>query len=120
MPEARVIIAHEILHFLWFKKWKEVFPESTNTDYESPHLVWRLSEVMDPIILHCHPILNTMIKPIDWGYPSFEGLKIGDKSMSEHFADIYRRCIIDNISFDLILKKVWQEAQKYREVLEKF
>jgi len=120
VPEARVTIAHEILHFLWFKKWKEVFGESSNNEYESPHLIWRLSEVMDPIILHRHPILNEMIKPVSWGYQSFEGLKIEDKSMSEHFANIYSSCLNDKMSFDLILRKVWEEAQTHRNILEKF
>ena len=61
------VSAHEILHFLWFKKWKEVFPETGLKEYESPHLVWRLSEIMDPIILQCQPKIKELIKPAKSG-----------------------------------------------------
>jgi hypothetical protein len=120
IAEARVTIAHELVHFLWFKKWKEVFPEIPETEYETPHLVWRLSEVMDPIILHCHPKLDEMIHPVDWGYRSFEELTIGDESMSEHFANIYRDCMNKQLSFEQLLKIVWAEAQKHENILKQF
>ncbi|MBU6426634.1 hypothetical protein KGQ27_00095 [Patescibacteria group bacterium] len=112
--------AHEILHFLWFKKWAEIFPETDKKEFESPHLVWRLSEIMDPIILQCHPEISKLIKPVKWGYQSFVDLKIGEKSMSQHFTDIYKDCLGRQLHFDEILKIVWGEAQRHREVLEKF
>ena len=40
VPDMVEVSAHEILHFLWFKKWKEVFPETPRREYDSPHLCW--------------------------------------------------------------------------------
>jgi hypothetical protein len=103
--------AHEILHFLWFKKWKEVFPKIERKEYESPHLVWRLSEIMDPIILQCQPAIRDLIKPKKWGYASFENINIGDVSMTDYFKEIYVQSVSSGDNFETTLKKLWQEAQ---------
>ena len=117
---AREIIAHEIVHFLWFKKWKEVFPEIPEDQYESPHLTWRLSEIMDPIILQCHPVIKSLIQPTMWGYDSFKDLKIRGVGMTEYFVKVYTKCARNGKNFEEILRTVWKEAQENKEVLEKF
>ena len=113
-------LAHEILHFLWFKKWKEVFLEMDKREYESPRLAWRLSEIIDPIILQCHPKIKELIKPKGWGYSSFKDIKIGDVSMTEYFKKIYLDSIAAGDSFETTLKKLWEEAQKHEEEISKF
>lgn len=120
IEQSRETIAHEILHFLWFKKWKESFPDSKSTEYESPDLVWRLSEVIDPIILQCDPNIKELIKPTKWGYDSFRSLKIGDIGMTQHFAQVYMRSVKEGKSFEDIQRILWEEAQKHSDVLEKF
>ena len=112
--------AHEILHFLWFKKWKEVFPEMDKKEYESPRLAWRLSEIMDPIILQCHPKIKKLIKPKGWGYSSFKNIKIGDVGMTEYFKKIYLDSVALGDNFETTLKKLWEEAQKHEEEISKF
>jgi len=112
--------AHEIVHFLWFKKWKEVFPEIPREQYEIPHLVWRLSEIMDPIILQCHPEIKKLIKPKGWGYTSFEKIKIGDIGMTEHFKNLYLKSVDEGKSFDDILRICYAEAQKYEKEISVF
>lgn len=114
------ICAHETLHFLWFKKWKEVFPEIQRKEYENPHLAWRLSEIMDPIILQCHPKIKELIKPKKWGYKTFEGVKIGDIGMTEYFKNIYLTSLNSGDSFDVTLKKLWKEAKEHEEEISKF
>ena len=118
--QARETIAHEILHFLWFKKWKEIFPEIFEDKYESPNLVWRLSEIMDPIILQCQPEIKKLIQPIRWGYSSFKDIKIDDISMTEYFVRIYNNCVKDKKSFEESLQILWKEAQEHRNVIERF
>jgi len=120
IEQARETIAHEILHFLWFKKWKEVFPDSKSTEYESPNLVWRLSEVIDPVMLQCNPNIKELIKPTKWGYDSFRSLKVGDIGMTQHFAQVYLRSVKEGKNFKDIQRILWEEAQKHREILEKF
>ena len=112
--------AHEIVHFLWFKKWKEVFPETPREQYEIPHLVWRLSEIMDPIILQCQPEIKELIKPKGWGYSSFEKIKIGDIGMTEHFKNLYLKCVDEGKSFENILRICYAEAQKYKKEISTF
>lgn len=43
-------ILHEVTHFIYFKKWNELFPEDREDSFEYPHKYWYLSEVMAPII----------------------------------------------------------------------
>lgn len=105
------VCAHEILHFLWFKKWKEVFPDIARKEYERPSLVWRLSEIMDPIILQSHPGISELIKPKGWGYKSFKTKKIGDVGMTEYFKKIYLDSIDLGDTFDITLKKLLEEAK---------
>lgn len=43
--------AHELCHFLWFQKWKKLYPECSSEEYESPYVVWQYSEaVVDPVL----------------------------------------------------------------------
>lgn len=51
-PEQLVeACAHEILHFVWFQKWQELFPDYRKAEFEAPHRVWMYSEmVTDPIL----------------------------------------------------------------------
>lgn len=45
------ICAHEALHFLWFEKWKQIYPETPRVEYDSPYAVWQYSEmIIDPIL----------------------------------------------------------------------
>ena len=112
--------AHEVLHFLWFKKWEEVFPEIPRNEYETPHLVWRLSEIMDPIILQCNPIIKELINPKRWGYDSFKKIKIGEVSMTEFFKKIYLDSVALGDDFATTLKKLWEEAKRHEREIDKF
>lgn len=120
IPKSIEASAHEIVHFLWFKKWKEVFPEMDRREYESPRLAWRLSEIMDPIILQCHPKIKELVKPKGWGYSSFKNIKIGDVGMTEYFKKIYLDSIAAGDDFTTTLKKLWAEAQKHEEEINGF
>jgi hypothetical protein len=120
IPDMIEVSAHKILHFLWFKKWKEVFPETERREYESPNLCWRLSEIMDPIILQCNPKLKKLVEPKRWGYSSFKNIKIGNAGMTEYFKDIYLKSIASADSFEITLKKLWEEAQKHEGEINKF
>lgn len=44
--------AHETLHFLWLKKWLEIYPETVKEEFESPHLPWLYSEMVTAPILN--------------------------------------------------------------------
>ena len=42
--------SHELLHFIYFKKFHEIFGDKYET-YEYPHSNWVLSEILAPVIL---------------------------------------------------------------------
>ena len=43
--------AHETCHFMWFNKWKDLYPDCTRREYDSPYIPWHYSEmVVDPIL----------------------------------------------------------------------
>jgi len=112
--------AHEIVHFLWFKKWGEVFPEISKREYNSPYLVWRLSEIIDPIILQCHPKIKELIKPKGWGYSSFKEIRIGDLNMTDHFKKVYEESVFAGNDFATTMKILWVEAQKHEKEISRF
>jgi len=120
VPRMIETSAHEIVHFLWFKKWGEVFPEIPKREYNSPYLVWRLSEIIDPIILQCHPKIKELIKPKGWGYSSFKEIKIGDLGLTDHFKMVYEGSISAGDDFATTMKVLYAEAQKYEKELSKF
>lgn len=46
------VAAHEVLHFLYFRKVAMAMPHLSPAKYEFPHLPWLLSEIMAPIIMN--------------------------------------------------------------------
>lgn len=68
------IASHETCHFLWFQKWKDLYPNCPRREYDSPYNPWQYSEmVVDPILnsKEIHPILSVDAK----GYDSFYEIK---------------------------------------------
>lgn len=116
---ARVkgIACHEILHFLYFKKWMEVFPDTNPEEQNQPHLVWRLSEILDPIILNEHPILCELVGAPQSTYAEFDRIRIAGARPFTHFTRLYRRHLKSGRPFADFLRDAWAEAQKYEAVL---
>ncbi len=48
--QVKIVILHELSHFLFFKKIKEIFPEVNEQEFEHPHLIWKLSEIAPGIL----------------------------------------------------------------------
>lgn len=112
------ISMHEILHFLYFKKWMEVFPKTKLRELDAPYLVWRLSEILDPIILDNNSDIQRLLKQKHNHYPEFRNVKIGKKTIVKHFEDLYKRHLKSKKSFGEFLKVSWVEAVKHRKVIE--
>ena len=42
---------HELCHFIYFEKWKEIYSNYNEEEFDNPHIAWYLSEAMiDPLI----------------------------------------------------------------------
>lgn len=118
-PDFMVSIAmHEILHFLYFKKWMEVFPKTKKEELNNPHLIWRLSEILDPIILNNNKDIQKILKYKHNHYSEFQKVKIGKKTMINHFEDLYKKHLKSGKSFEEFLKISWTETKKHRKIIE--
>lgn len=69
--------AHEICHFLWFKKWKKLYPNYNIDDFESPNKIWEYSEMIVDPILNSDECVSLFGKKTRYAYDYFydqEGL----------------------------------------------
>lgn len=77
------VITHEVTHFLYFKKWKELFPKDKPSSFEAPHPFWHLSEITAPILNSDKKVLKLIPKAVTQGYPE-------DDNLIERFREIYK------------------------------
>ncbi len=83
------ITAHELCHFLWFIKWKELYPNTTREEFDSPYLPWKYSEMVVDPILNSKEIYE-ILKVHEKAYDSFYEIKdINGVSMMNSLIDIY-------------------------------
>ena len=101
---------HEILHFIWFEKWKVVFPKYEKSEFNSPHLIWKLSEMVPLAILSDSRIQN-IFKHEPSVYNEWKSKQIDGKSLLEHLQDIYNK----RESFEDFMKKSWEFVKKNKE-----
>ena len=72
-------VVHEVLHFFWFKKFKELFPLIPRKEYDSPYLAWVYSEIIvDPILnsKEIKDIIGVTSKAYDSFYELEDGMVI--------------------------------------------
>ncbi|MFW6282861.1 MAG: hypothetical protein ACOC1P_02300 [Minisyncoccales bacterium] len=110
-----VLIAHEILHFYYFDKWREVFPDSDKKTFEGPHIIWHLSEIMAPILL-AQPQMQELLNKLDTGYQEHGKIIINGKNIIEHFDELYNE-FDRNKDFSEFLEQAYKEIKKYKKEL---
>lgn len=81
-------VSHEILHFFWFEKWKEMFPNYKKEEFETPNLIWKYSEmVVDPILNS--KIFKDIFKINYKAYDSFYSLYDQEVKVMDKLKEIY-------------------------------
>ena len=80
--------AHETLHFLWFEKWKKMYPETPRSNFDPPYMEWRYSEMVTDPILNNKPF-NELFDFTEKGYDSFYDLYDGDELVMDKLRNIY-------------------------------
>lgn len=91
--------AHETCHFLWFTKWKELYPDCPRRHYDSPYNPWQYSEMVVDPILNSNEI-NSVISIKEKAYDSFyEIVDSNGKYLMDVLNEIYKSndCIEDKI-----------------------
>jgi len=111
VASMRETVAHETLHFLYFKKWREVFPDAERSSFESPQLVWQLSEILTPVILN-DSRMKALIGRKSTAYPQFEAAAIDGRPLMRVFEGIYSWKRARGKSFADFLKASYEEAKK--------
>ncbi len=106
-------VAHEVLHFLYFKKWKEVFTDADEKTFDSPYLEWHLSEILAPVILRDKRI-QSILKSGTGSYQEHLKIKIGSRNLIQHFEDLYKKSRKKKEPFAQFLQTAYKEAQKHK------
>jgi hypothetical protein len=103
---------HEIFHFIYFKKWKAVFPKSREKEFDFPHLTWKLSEIVPGIVLN-DKIIQKVFKRHFVSYPEYENYVLEGNPLLSYFQKFY-----DNRNdFEDFLRKSWKFVKKHeREI----
>jgi hypothetical protein len=102
---SNIIISHEISHFLYFKKFKEVFPKIKRDKYESPNKEWILSEIITPIILNDLRMRKILGGDKSGFYEEHKMLKLNGKSVIKIIEDLYKEFVVDKKDFTKFLIK---------------
>lgn len=88
------IVIHELTHFVWFEKWKHIFPDYDVSQFEYPHKVWIFSELaIDPIFK------NTKLKQFSRPNPAysyFYGTIINNTPIMNYFNQLFKEHNIQN------------------------
>ena len=100
---VKTIAIHEILHFIYFEKWKEVFPGTRPGEFEAPHLVWRLSEIVPNVILGDKRMQDVFRRDFKSHYVYHE-TDIGGRPLLSYIQDFYN----SRKDFAGFLKDSWE------------
>ena len=110
---TNVVIAHEISHFLYFKKFKEIFPKISNENYESPHKEWLLSELVAVIVSH-DPRMFKIIGVKDDFYQEHKKMMVNGELLTEKIEKLYKEYVMDKNDFSEFIKKGMEIVRKIR------
>ena len=110
ITHAMEVIMHESCHFLYFEKWKQLYPNMNNKKFEFPYIEWHLSEIIAPIILN-DICIQKLLKQKAVFYPEYKKIKTGGRTAPRYFTDLYNK-VIKNNNFDKFLKESYQAIKK--------
>lgn len=88
------VVAHETLHFMWFQKWRVIYPEISRNEYEAPYLSWQYSEMVTDTILNNKPFTSTFNnafkeRSYEYFYSLYDGKKLVMNKLYSIFCSDY-------------------------------
>ena len=98
--------AHELCHFLWFEKWKEIFPGYNKEEFNSPSIIWEYSEMVVDPILNSSEFAKLFNKKARYAYDSF----YENEGFMEGLFEIYDQ----NIPIEEKIKKGFEYVKNYK------
>jgi hypothetical protein len=115
--DATEIIMHEACHFLYFEKWKQLYPEMDNKKFNEPHIEWHLSEILAPIILNDVRVQKSLKHKAVF-YKEYKRIKIEGKTAPKYFNDLYKKTIKDK-NFEEFLKEAYRTIKRNKKLFKK-
>lgn len=98
---------HESLHFLWFEKWKQLFPDCPRREYNPPCLPWQYSEMVVDPIMNSDEIKN-ILHVQEKAYDNFYDLEFNGEKVMSKLINIYNK----PISIDEKIKEGYEYISK--------
>jgi len=83
------VFLHEISHFIFFKKFKEIYSKVNDHEFESPHLIWKISEIMPGIILQDERIQKIYENKKLSVYDNIKKIRINNRLILDILQDFY-------------------------------
>ena len=100
---------HELCHFLFFEKCKEIYPNWKYEDFDSPSLLWYLSEiVIDPILNSTN--IQKIYKHKFKCYDIFYNVEIDNINLLDKITSIYK-----NNSIETAIKESYDYLKEHEE-----
>jgi len=102
-----------LLHFVYFKKWHKIFPKTKHREFDSPYLVWHLSEMVPAIVLN-DSRLQKIFKYKFGSYDIYENAILDKKPLLSYLQKFY-----DNRKdFEDFLKNSWDFTKENKEFIQ--
>lgn len=108
------VIMHESCHFLYFEKWKKLYPKMNSKNFEHPHIEWHLSEIIAPIILNDPRIQRLLGKKADF-YEEYQNIKIGKQNVPAFFEKLYQE---NKDDFEKLLKQSYKAIKTNKNLFD--
>lgn len=96
IDDAKIVelSTHETLHFAWFIKWKQLYPETERREYDSPFIPWKYSEMVTDPILNNKPftlLFSSLFQ--ERGYDSFYHISDNGELVMDKLRKIFSKDI---------------------------
>lgn len=111
------VIMHECCHFLYFEKWKKLYPKMNHKKFEAPYIEWHLSEIVAPIILNDKRIQKLLKRKAAF-YPEHQKIKIGCKTAPKYFSDLYQEYVEKDDGFAIFLKNAYKVMRVNKKLFD--
>lgn len=93
--QALEVCIHEIIHFYWFQKWKEKYPNCPEENFQAPHIEWLLSEIVIDQIVYYSEFRKIMREKPAYYY-FYDTVIPGLGNLIQIFRKLYSENNIDN------------------------
>jgi len=92
---AAQIVINELIHFVWFEKWKSFFKDYDKKEFESPYPIWLFSEIaIEPIIRNSS--LNKFLETSQPAYNYFYKKEINNQNLFDIMNDLFNKNNIES------------------------